>query len=114
MFESWARDYRREHQAYIKWDADCLGRTSHGICRIGKFHLNPRRDQAQIYDSKLKAFRAVTEKDTSSISATACSKALRHLPYGATLELYFGNLPEKDRESFRKAFPEAKEIPEDD
>lgn len=113
MFERQAAEYREQKQAYLKYDWDSGGDCSHGLVRIGKFKLNPVRDRVVDCSPERYINRPAYEGEVSSVPVTVAKHALRHLPWGASVELYFGSMPEEEREKFRKAFPEAKEIEDD-
>ena len=117
-YDEYRKVYVQERQPFIAWKYRNWGNQGYGVCRIGKFRLNPDRDWVSYVDPYADGrnfiHRKAEENETSSVPVSAVKQGLRHLPKSAEIEMYFGDMSEEEREKFRKAFPDAKEIETND
>lgn len=110
VYDEYRACYLKTKQAFIGWRFKHFSREGSGICRIGKYTMDPDRDWITDCSPDHYGTRRPDKNEKNSVPVTAVKYGLRHLPAAAEVELYFGNMPEEEREKYRKAFPDAKEI----
>lgn len=102
--------YKERDQPYIQWDADNWfeGWSSHGVCRIGKFELDHEvADKLRKHSTSLHEVKGHRPYE-STVSANQCRQALRKIVrYGGRIRIFFGNMAEKEKETFMEKFPNA-------